>query len=328
MLRDLNPHLTCGLCKGYMVNASTITECMHTFCKSCIVKEFLKVAKCPECGISVNPTEPTKTLKADNQLQDIINKVVPGLAVGERKCRREFYRSRGQPEEDIIDAESAFMTPKKRAMYSQAGLPVYVMLQHERCHATSSIRIKRFPGHFTRFKSEVTIRHLKEFIRQRLSLGTTTPHFEDAKSQKEWERQRHLAIQNAPDVDIICGDYLLDDDVTLGLLVRIKHGFVQRAMLPLTYRFRGNLRRPTPPPPAPEQAHLALPAPEQQPCSSSHQTRSKSHFTCASNGKRKAVKRVVGGKKAVIKLTKSCNPGTSKPSDSGSKEPHHLYVPV
>ena len=28
-------------------------------------------------------------------------------------------------------------------------------------------------------------------------------------------------------MDIICGDYLLDDDVTLGLLVRIKHGFVQ-----------------------------------------------------------------------------------------------------
>ena len=39
------------------------------------------------------------SLRADNQLQDIINKVVPGLAVGERKCRREFYRSRGQPEE-------------------------------------------------------------------------------------------------------------------------------------------------------------------------------------------------------------------------------------
>lgn len=29
---DLNPYLTCGLCKGYLYEASTITECMHT-CK-------------------------------------------------------------------------------------------------------------------------------------------------------------------------------------------------------------------------------------------------------------------------------------------------------
>jgi hypothetical protein len=29
---DLNQYLTCGLCKGYLYEASTITECMHT-CK-------------------------------------------------------------------------------------------------------------------------------------------------------------------------------------------------------------------------------------------------------------------------------------------------------
>lgn len=27
---DLNQYLTCGLCKGYLYEASTITECMHT----------------------------------------------------------------------------------------------------------------------------------------------------------------------------------------------------------------------------------------------------------------------------------------------------------
>lgn len=31
-INDLNPYLTCGLCKGYLYEASTITECMHT-CK-------------------------------------------------------------------------------------------------------------------------------------------------------------------------------------------------------------------------------------------------------------------------------------------------------
>jgi len=32
-LRTVNPHIICCLCKGYMINATTITECLHT-CKS------------------------------------------------------------------------------------------------------------------------------------------------------------------------------------------------------------------------------------------------------------------------------------------------------
>ena len=32
-LRTVNPHIICCLCKGYMINATTITECLHT-CES------------------------------------------------------------------------------------------------------------------------------------------------------------------------------------------------------------------------------------------------------------------------------------------------------
>ncbi|CAM9855348.1 unnamed protein product, partial [Chrysoparadoxa australica] len=39
-MRDLNPFLTCSLCKGYLRDPHTVTECVHTFCKSCI---FAKV---------------------------------------------------------------------------------------------------------------------------------------------------------------------------------------------------------------------------------------------------------------------------------------------
>lgn len=31
-LKTVNPHITCTLCKGYLVEATTITECLHT-CK-------------------------------------------------------------------------------------------------------------------------------------------------------------------------------------------------------------------------------------------------------------------------------------------------------
>ena len=29
-LKCVNPHIICCLCKGYMINATTITECLHT----------------------------------------------------------------------------------------------------------------------------------------------------------------------------------------------------------------------------------------------------------------------------------------------------------
>lgn len=31
-LKTVNPHITCTLCKGYLIEATTITECLHT-CK-------------------------------------------------------------------------------------------------------------------------------------------------------------------------------------------------------------------------------------------------------------------------------------------------------
>lgn len=29
-LRELNPFITCGICGGYLIDATTITECLHT----------------------------------------------------------------------------------------------------------------------------------------------------------------------------------------------------------------------------------------------------------------------------------------------------------
>ena len=40
LLRDVNEIITCRLCEGYFIDATTIAECLHTFCKSCIVKHL------------------------------------------------------------------------------------------------------------------------------------------------------------------------------------------------------------------------------------------------------------------------------------------------
>uniref|UniRef100_A0A3Q4HJM6 Polycomb group ring finger 2 n=1 Tax=Neolamprologus brichardi TaxID=32507 RepID=A0A3Q4HJM6_NEOBR len=90
-ITDLNPHLTCPLCAGYLIDATTIVECLHSFCKTCIVA-FLETNKfCPRCDVQVHKTCPQLSIRADKTLQDIVYKLVPGLFKDEMKRRRDFY---------------------------------------------------------------------------------------------------------------------------------------------------------------------------------------------------------------------------------------------
>ncbi|KAG8443250.1 hypothetical protein GDO86_011885 [Hymenochirus boettgeri] len=90
-ITELNPHLMCVLCGGYFIDATTIIECLHSFCKTCIVR-YLETSKyCPICDVQVHKTRPLLNIRADKTLQDIVYKLVPGLFKGEMKRRRDFY---------------------------------------------------------------------------------------------------------------------------------------------------------------------------------------------------------------------------------------------
>ncbi|XP_038134901.1 polycomb group RING finger protein 2-like [Cyprinodon tularosa] len=90
-ITDLNPLLTCPLCDGYLIDATTIVECLHSFCKTCIVA-FLETNQfCPRCEVQVHKTCPQLSIRADKTLQDIVYKLVPGLFKDEMKRRRDFY---------------------------------------------------------------------------------------------------------------------------------------------------------------------------------------------------------------------------------------------
>ncbi|XP_078055678.1 polycomb group RING finger protein 1 [Mustelus asterias] len=79
-IKDLNEHIVCYLCAGYFIDATTITECLHTF-----------------------------NLKLDRVMQDIVYKLVPGLQESEEKRIREFYQSRGL--DRIIQPVNEAVTP-------------------------------------------------------------------------------------------------------------------------------------------------------------------------------------------------------------------------
>uniref|UniRef100_T1J8E1 RING-type domain-containing protein n=1 Tax=Strigamia maritima TaxID=126957 RepID=T1J8E1_STRMM len=103
-ITDLNPHLMCVLCGGYFMDATTIIECLHSFCKSCIVR-YLETSKyCPICDVQIHKTKPLLNIRSDQTLQEIVYKLVPGLFQSkgnknnEMKRRREFYSQHPQQE--------------------------------------------------------------------------------------------------------------------------------------------------------------------------------------------------------------------------------------
>ncbi|NXO00645.1 PCGF2 protein, partial [Rhinopomastus cyanomelas] len=90
-ITELNPHLMCALCGGYFIDATTIVECLHSFCKTCIVRYLEANKYCPMCDVQVHKTRPLLSIRSDKTLQDIVYKLVPGLFKDEMKRRRDFY---------------------------------------------------------------------------------------------------------------------------------------------------------------------------------------------------------------------------------------------
>jgi polycomb group RING finger protein 3 len=77
--RILNQHLVCTLCMGYFNDACTIIECLHTFCRVCIMRHVRDSSLCPQCeqGLGANPRDLVRT---DRTLQSIVDKVFPQFA--------------------------------------------------------------------------------------------------------------------------------------------------------------------------------------------------------------------------------------------------------
>lgn len=90
-MTDLNPLLTCKLCKGYLIDATTLTECLHSFCRSCLVRYLCTSTQCPSCDTLIHKTRPLLNTRVDRTLQNVVYKLTPGLFKDEMRKRREFY---------------------------------------------------------------------------------------------------------------------------------------------------------------------------------------------------------------------------------------------
>ncbi|KAG7272464.1 hypothetical protein CRUP_031391 [Coryphaenoides rupestris] len=198
-INQFYPYIRCGLCCGFLIDATTITECLHTFCKSCIVKHFFYGNRCPTCSIVVHQTQPLYNIRPDRQLQDIVYKMIPFLEELERDQMIGFYKQRGleipkpavpspatptvlRRSKKDVSAQSAFTIPPE--------LDVSLLLQF--VGAEDGINnYKPLERRYVRVSGEATVRHVELFIRRKMELSPTCQ------------------------VDMVCGDHLLDHDQSL-----------------------------------------------------------------------------------------------------------------
>ncbi|XP_024009115.1 E3 ubiquitin protein ligase DRIP1 isoform X2 [Eutrema salsugineum] len=70
--------LSCPLCDHILRDATTISECLHTFCRKCIYEKITEdeIESCPVCNIDLGST-PLEKLRPDHNLQDLRAKIFP-----------------------------------------------------------------------------------------------------------------------------------------------------------------------------------------------------------------------------------------------------------
>ncbi|XP_017238267.1 E3 ubiquitin protein ligase DRIP2 [Daucus carota subsp. sativus] len=101
--------MTCPICNHIFRDATTISECLHTFCRKCICKKLSdeELERCPVCDIDLGVV-PEEKLRPDHNLEDLRAKIFP------------YKRRKLDPSEDL----SSFALPSRRKEKSLSSLVV------------------------------------------------------------------------------------------------------------------------------------------------------------------------------------------------------------
>ncbi|XP_050551682.1 polycomb group protein Psc-like [Spodoptera frugiperda] len=179
LLGEVNEHITCPLCRGYYIDATTIVECLHSFCRSCIIKHLRAKSYCPVCEMMINSAKPN--IKLDKALQDIVYKLVPGLFQREMERRQQFYSSRpgpaatATPEQRGEDTERIIFSPEDVISFSleYADATDTDSISSKSSDSNEPQPVPTTPRRFLQCPAVVNISHLKKFLSMKFDIDST-----------------------------------------------------------------------------------------------------------------------------------------------------------
>ncbi|XP_041978090.1 polycomb group protein Psc-like [Aricia agestis] len=179
LLGEVNEHITCPLCHGYYIDATTIVECLHSFCRSCIIKHLQVKSYCPVCEMMINSAKPN--IKLDKALQDIVYKLVPGLFQREMERRQQFYSSRpgpaasATPEQRGEDTERIIFSPEDVISFSleYSDLTDADSISSKSSDSNEPQANTAVPRRYLQCPAVVNINHLKKFLSMKFDIDST-----------------------------------------------------------------------------------------------------------------------------------------------------------
>ncbi|XP_066119877.1 polycomb group RING finger protein 2 isoform X3 [Saccopteryx bilineata] len=179
-ITELNPHLMCALCGGYFIDATTIVECLHSFCKTCIVRYLETNKYCPMCDVQVHKTRPLLSIRSDKTLQDIVYKLVPGLFKDEMKRRRDFYAAypltevpNGSNEDrgEVLEQEKGALSDDEIVSLSIEFYEAVRDREEKKGPLENGDGDKEKTGvRFLRCPAAMTVMHLAKFLRNKMDV--------------------------------------------------------------------------------------------------------------------------------------------------------------
>ncbi|RUS86314.1 hypothetical protein EGW08_005899 [Elysia chlorotica] len=224
-IQDINPHVVCSLCGGYFIDATTITECLHTFCKSCIVKYLMSCKHCPQCQLKVHETHPLLLLRPDRTLQDVVYKLIPNLFEDEELRREAFNKSRGMAGNKKHGKKTEELAaPKLSSIINNPDGHLYrndeqICLCLERyksqriMHHSKVLSLRPLDRKFLRCSIRVLVSHLKAMLFKKLTIPSDVQ------------------------VEVICDREVLPDEVSMKQIF-LMNWFGKETPMVLYYRFR------------------------------------------------------------------------------------------
>ncbi|NWH59377.1 PCGF2 protein, partial [Geococcyx californianus] len=192
-ITELNPHLMCALCGGYFIDATTIVECLHSFCKTCIVRYLETNKYCPMCDVQVHKTRPLLSISGrwaphglllaplwciHLPLGAILNPTPPSPA-DEMKRRRDFYAAyplaevpNGSNEDrgEVSEQDKANLTDDEIVSLS---IEFYEGSREEKKGTVENGDLekeKKNGVRFLRCPAAMTVMHLAKFLRNKMDV--------------------------------------------------------------------------------------------------------------------------------------------------------------
>ncbi|KAE8286324.1 Polycomb group RING finger protein 3 RING finger protein 3A [Larimichthys crocea] len=136
-LCHINAHITCRLCEGYLIDATTVTECLHT-----------------------------SEIKKQREFYQKLGMEVPGDIKGEL-CNMKTHldqRNGDAKSEDTANKEAGEEKPEEDNDYHRSDEQVSICLE---CNSSKLRGLKR---KWIRCSAQATVLHLKKFIAKKLNL--------------------------------------------------------------------------------------------------------------------------------------------------------------